>query len=132
MKKLIILSACFLFVVLNLQAQNEDVVKETVTEKIVVKDNESVKVIVTDDVKEVVSEVKLEGTGAKEQSSTTEVKEDRSALSTAVEVQENEENIEAITELRAKEAKELEESIQRTKAENEKNAGSTNLKDRNE
>jgi hypothetical protein len=114
MKKLCLLTVLIIFGSLTSQAQkNETVVKETVTEKVTVKDNESVKTLVKSDVKEVVSELELEGTNQREQSSSEVVIDDRSAVKTALKVTENEENKAALSELQNQEA------VEKTKAANE-------------
>ncbi len=114
MKKLCLLTVLIIFGSLTSQAQkNETVVKETVTEKVTVKDNESVKTLVKSDVKEVVSELELEGTNQREQSSSEVVIDDRSAVKTALKVAENEENKAALSELQNQEA------VEKTKAANE-------------
>lgn len=114
MKKLCLLTVLIIFGSLTSQAQkNETVVKETVTEKVTVKDNESVKTLVKSDVKEVVSELELEGTNQREQSSSEVVIDDRSAVKTALKVTKNEENKAALSELQNQEA------VEKTKAANE-------------
>lgn|SRR5690554_6935653 len=114
MKKLCLLTVLIIFGSLTSQAQkNETVVKETVTEKVTVKDNESVKTLVKSDVKEVVSELELEGTNQREQSSSEVVIDDRSAVKTVLKVAENEENKAALSELQNQEA------VEKTKAANE-------------
>lgn len=114
MKKICLLTVLIIFGSLTSQAQkNETVVKETVTEKVTVKDNESVKTLVKSDVKEVVSELELEGTNQREQSSSEVVIDDRSAVKTALKVAENEENKAALSELQNQEA------VEKTKAANE-------------
>lgn len=114
MKKLCLLTVLIIFGSLTSQAQkNETVVKETVTEKVTVKDNESVKTLVKSDVKEVVSELELEGTNQREQSSSEVVIDDRSTVKTALKVAENEENKAALSELQNQEA------VEKTKAANE-------------
>ena len=69
--------------------------------------------MVKSDVKEVVSELELEGTNQREQSSSEVVIDDRSAVKTALKVTENEENKAALSELQNQEA------VEKTKAANE-------------
>lgn len=120
MKKICLLTVLIIFGSLTSQAQkNETVVKETVTEKVTVKDNESVKTLVKSDVKEVVSELELEGTNQREQSSSEVVIDDRSAVKTVLKVAENEENKAALSELQNQEAVEKTKAANKVQLQNE-------------
>lgn len=112
MKNLCLLAVLIIFGSLTSYAQkNENVVKETVTEKVTVKDDETVKTLVKSDVKEVISEVAVEGTDKREQSASEVVVDDRSAVKTAIKVTENEENKAALSELKSQEAAQTTKSV---------------------
>lgn len=81
----------------------ENVKRETVVEKVIVKDDATVKTVTTEDVNEVKSTVKLEGTGKKEQSSTEEVIDDKVERNVSLEVDKNTENIDALNDLQGQE-----------------------------
>src|SRR5690606_20860432 len=101
MKKTILtLTGVFIFSAAVFAQDVENVKSESVVEKVTIKDDTTVKTVITEEVNEVKSAVILEGTGKKEQSSTEEVIDSREKRSVSLEVDKNDENIDALNDLK--------------------------------
>lgn len=101
MKKTILtLTGVFIFSAIIFAQDVENVKSESVVEKITIKDDTTVKTVITEDVNEVKSTVILEGTGKKEQSSSEEVIDSRAERNVSLEVDINDENIDALNDMK--------------------------------